>query len=707
MVMTGQSGRQVIGVVFAVVAAAAGGRAHGQASDQAAAIVIYPYVVVDSARGIDTTIQFSNAASERAITARCALLDANGHCAADGRVCRHAEDCPGGDPCVPGWLGTDFRVRLTSGQPLAWRASRGLPPDEVPLDGVTRVGPRGESNFYTVVPPIPEDPFAGMLFCYAIDDDAYAPIERNDLKGEATIEQYQQEPPRLDVAKYNAVGFQAIPGRNNGDESLVLGGEEAEYTGCRNVDLINHFFDGAVEPVSGTRNVFTTLVLIPCDQDLILYLRTGKTPVQFLVYDEYGSRYTRYAMLGPYLASPLSDIDPRLFDYSVVGSLSVQTRIRGLDSGLIALVIEQHVDPTDPTRVASAAVNVHGQGNRVRADVIGYRRAICGDGVVDPPERCDDGNTVAGDCCSATCQPEPAGQPCADDANACTDDRCDGRGACVHAPYEPLPEGCGCCQFESLAEAPNGCVGDLDGDGVVNSAEVEICQRFKQLGYRSSCDADLSGSIDPFEIAMVRDNYTYGCPAGATVCTGPADSSVCGPLTANRSVPLEACDRTSPAAAAAGCPALRATYTPTPSTTPMATPSASETSTLGPTATATPTGVAPNCCTAGNTPGCSDPGCQLCVCGKDGLCCVERWGERCVGIARQECAAACRCWQCAGDCDGDDVVTIAELVRSVRAALDPDRIGDCWAADRNDDGTVTINELVAAVDRALSGCGAS
>ena len=62
--------------------------------------------------------------------------------------------------------------------------------------------------------------------------------------------------------------------------------------------------------------------------------------------------------------------------------------------------------------------------------------------------------------------------------------------------------------------------------------------------------------------------------------------------------------------------------------------------------------------------------------------------------------------RCEGDCDNDNVVTIAELVRSVRAALDTAFAADCRAADRNGDGTVTINELVAAVDRALGGCGA-
>ncbi|MBI1816313.1 MAG: DUF4215 domain-containing protein [Deltaproteobacteria bacterium] len=123
--------------------------------------------------------------------------------------------------------------------------------------------------------------------------------------------------------------------------------------------------------------------------------------------------------------------------------------------------------------------------------------AACGDGTVDPSEQCDDGNTVDGDGCSATCQIETcyrctgapsactpndgaacddglfcngadtcsggscsvhgvdpcaagaecnnvcdeahdschvmAGTACTDDGNVCTDDQCDGAGACGHA----------------------------------------------------------------------------------------------------------------------------------------------------------------------------------------------------------------------------------------------------------------------------------
>lgn len=56
----------------------------------------------------------------------------------------------------------------------------------------------------------------------------------------------------------------------------------------------------------------------------------------------------------------------------------------------------------------------------------------CGDGVLNPSEQCDDGNTVPGDCCSPTCQGETPGMPCADDGVACTLDHCGTTGRCLH-----------------------------------------------------------------------------------------------------------------------------------------------------------------------------------------------------------------------------------------------------------------------------------
>ncbi len=60
---------------------------------------------------------------------------------------------------------------------------------------------------------------------------------------------------------------------------------------------------------------------------------------------------------------------------------------------------------------------------------------------------------------------------------------------------------------------------------------------------------------------------------------------------------------------------------------------------------------------------------------------------------------------CAGDCDGNGAVSIAELIRAVNIALEITDVANCRAADVNGDGRVTIAELIRAVGSALDGCG--
>jgi cysteine-rich repeat protein len=54
----------------------------------------------------------------------------------------------------------------------------------------------------------------------------------------------------------------------------------------------------------------------------------------------------------------------------------------------------------------------------------------CGDGLVFYEEQCDDGNTEDGDCCSSTCQFEPAGTVCQPGDDLCGRATCDGAGTC-------------------------------------------------------------------------------------------------------------------------------------------------------------------------------------------------------------------------------------------------------------------------------------
>jgi len=61
----------------------------------------------------------------------------------------------------------------------------------------------------------------------------------------------------------------------------------------------------------------------------------------------------------------------------------------------------------------------------------------CGNGIVTPGEACDDGNLASGDCCDASCALEAAGAPC-DDGDACTQsDQC-ASGTCQGRPEPAL-----------------------------------------------------------------------------------------------------------------------------------------------------------------------------------------------------------------------------------------------------------------------------
>lgn len=59
---------------------------------------------------------------------------------------------------------------------------------------------------------------------------------------------------------------------------------------------------------------------------------------------------------------------------------------------------------------------------------------------------------------------------------------------------------------------------------------------------------------------------------------------------------------------------------------------------------------------------------------------------------------------CVGDCNGDSVVTVDEIVTGVRAALGEVGVTECPVIDRDGDGTVTIDEILLAVTHALVGC---
>jgi len=104
-------------------------------------------------------------------------------------------------------------------------------------------------------------------------------------------------------------------------------------------------------------------------------------------------------------------------------------------------------------------------------------------------------------------------------------------------------------------------------------------------------------------------------------------------------------------------------------------------------------------------------GCPFIYVGEDPICTVPptRVDLGCKPAPNDICADCCdfgwTCtWTCPGDCNGNRRVGVEELTRAVNIFLGAQRLTACRNADANRDETLTINELIRAVTRALDGC---
>jgi hypothetical protein len=367
-------------------------------SDRPAAIVVYPDIDVDVDHNVDTVIRLANTNQSSAILAWCFYTDANSHCSggsADGQVCTSDPGVCEGGFCVPSCQETDFRIQLTAGQPIEWRASAGLADSDLPLqNGVCQHNPlRGcgsdadcnpfpggsctQSNAGTRIPPVPETFFEGELRCIEIDAKG-VPLASNDLKGEGILE--TATTTNLDVASYNAIGIQATGTPSGATNELVLGGSTPEYNGCPNYLILDHFFDGATDPVpnSNENEITTDLVLVPCSTDFLRQI-PGAAVVQYLVFNEFEQRFSTSKATRCFQEIQISNIDTpqnnnSIFNVNVAGTLTGQTRINAIGvsspppnaaipSGLLGIAVEHH-------ETRSAAFNLNQQGARDAADTI-------------------------------------------------------------------------------------------------------------------------------------------------------------------------------------------------------------------------------------------------------------------------------------------------------------------------------------------------
>jgi cysteine-rich repeat protein len=141
------------------------------------------------------------------------------------------------------------------------------------------------------------------------------------------------------------------------------------------------------------------------------------------------------------------------------------------------------------------------------------QQAVCGDGVVDPGEQCDDGNTLDGDCCSSTCTFDPDGSSCTDGQFCNGEETCDGAGSCQAGLPVDCSDGVGCTD--------DAC--DEDADACVNAPNDANCPDDGLFcDGLEFCDAmnDCQSTGDPCPLGTVCSEGSDTCDAVAACGNG-------------------------------------------------------------------------------------------------------------------------------------------------------------------------------------------
>jgi hypothetical protein len=244
--------RITLGVAAALLACGVAGAAENRGNtNQKGSVLMFPKIVVDTAKGVDTFIDITNA-GDLDVTVTCYWVD--------------------GDT----WEHPDFHFDLTKRQPSYFRASTGEP------------GPEGNS-----VLAFPSDPGKGELKCWA--SDAFgAQVKYNFLKGEAII----SDAGNTSAWEYAAWAFQCRKSVKN-LEACGSGGHiylnGTDFDKCPNTLELDFFSSndktGQSRPLGGD-GLDTDIVLVPCDQDLTQEGEPVTTKEKYDIWNENETKFT-------------------------------------------------------------------------------------------------------------------------------------------------------------------------------------------------------------------------------------------------------------------------------------------------------------------------------------------------------------------------------------------------------------------------------
>jgi cysteine-rich repeat protein len=177
----------------------------------------------------------------------------------------------------------------------------------------------------------------------------------------------------------------------------------------------------------------------------------------------------------------------------------------------------------------------------VAAALISIAPATCGNSIVESGESCDDGNTSAGDCCSATCQLEPVGSVCRAAAGACdlpetcsgVDDQCP---ADAKSTAECRPSAGACDVAESCDGSGDACPADvLAPAAIVCRVAAGACDLLETCtGSDPQCPADVKSTAEcraasgVCDVAELCDGVGDACPTDAFLPVGTGCRAAAG-----------------------------------------------------------------------------------------------------------------------------------------------------------------------------------